>query len=80
MEVNYENAVRFTATSVTYSHFDFPLADYPRALPASQYEGSMSLWSALGGSDGPEHAIITVEQAQALALGVCARVEANTSR
>lgn len=27
----------------------FPLADFPRDLPASQYEGQMSLWSALDG-------------------------------
>lgn len=40
----------------------FSLAAYPRTLPASQYEGMMSLWSAL--NDG----IATVEQAKELAL------------
>lgn len=40
----------------------FPLAKYPRELPASQYEGSMSLWSALDGG------IITAEQARDLAV------------
>lgn len=42
----------------------FPLATYPRNLPASQYEGLQSLWSALGGSNGPTHAIITPGQAR----------------
>jgi phospholipid N-methyltransferase len=47
---------------------EFKLAEYPRNPPASQYEGQMGFWSALGGSDGPEHAVITVEQAQAIAI------------
>jgi protein-L-isoaspartate O-methyltransferase len=49
-------------------YYKFPLSKYPRQAPASQYEGSMSLWSALGGSDGPEFAIVTVEQAKAIAI------------
>lgn len=40
----------------------FPLDKYPRELPASQYEGDMSLWSAL--TDG----VITAEQAAQLAV------------
>ena len=37
--------------------FQFPLADFPRDPPASQYEGPMSLWSALkDGVIGPEKA------------------------
>lgn len=40
----------------------FPLADYPRELPASQSEERMSLWSALG--DG----IIDAAQARTLAI------------
>jgi hypothetical protein len=51
-------------------YFSFPLAKYPRNPPASQYEGEMSLWSALGGSDGPECAIITPEQARDRALPI----------
>lgn len=39
----------------------FPLAEYPRALPASQYEGQMGLWSAL--SEG----VVSIEQAALLA-------------
>lgn len=39
----------------------YPLADYPRDEPASQYEGAMCLWSALEG-------IITPEQARDIAL------------
>jgi hypothetical protein len=34
----------------------FPLSRYPRELPASQYEGQMSLWSALDGVIPPETA------------------------
>src|SRR5260370_41726968 len=39
----------------------FPLVDFPRDPPASQYEGSMSLWSALDGN------VITAEQAADIA-------------
>jgi len=42
----------------------FPLSEYPRELPASQYEGSMSVWSAL--KDG----IITPHQARDIATAV----------
>lgn len=55
----------------------FPLAEYPRPAGASQYEGEMGLWSALG--DSPETAIITPEQARELgrrsARGMIARAE-----
>lgn len=37
----------------------YTLAEFPRSLPISQYEGEVGLWSALGGSDGQSHAIIT---------------------
>lgn len=40
----------------------FTLAEYPREEPASQYEGAMSLWSALDGG------IMTGAQAAALAI------------
>ena len=40
----------------------FTLAEYPREAPASQYEGSMGLWSAL--DDG----IITAEQAREISI------------
>lgn len=52
----------------------FPLAEYPRELPASQYEGSMSLWSAL--SDG----IITPEQAAALSIPAHERIIPSCDR
>lgn len=51
----------------------FSLAAYPRAEPASQYEGPMGLWSALDG-------IITVEQARDIALAVHARTIAWSTR
>lgn len=40
----------------------FPLAQYPREAPASQYEGAMGLWSALTGG------VITPVQAREIAL------------
>lgn len=45
-----------------FAHYSqcFPLDKYPRELPASQYEGSMSLWSAL------DQGIITARQARNL--------------
>lgn len=43
-------------------YYRFPLTEYPREAPASQYEGEMSLWSALEGN------VCTVEQAVELAI------------
>jgi protein-L-isoaspartate O-methyltransferase len=40
----------------------FTLAEFPRDLPASQYEGEMGIWSALEGG------VISVEQARHIAL------------
>lgn len=59
-----------------YDHISmcFPLAEYPRDLPASQYEGSMGLWSAL--DDG----IITPEQARDLAVPAHRRTIAWSDR
>ena len=45
-----------------YLSRSFPLADYPRDPPASQYEGPMSLWSALDGG------VIGWETARSLAI------------
>ncbi len=50
---------RIIANYFDTSYYSFPLKDYPREPPINQYEGDMSLWSALDG-------IITVEQAQAI--------------
>ncbi|MDX9789011.1 MAG: DUF3560 domain-containing protein [Desulfobacterales bacterium] len=47
-------------SDISYSSFKFPLAEYPREPPVSQYEGDMGLWSALDGK------IITPEQARDL--------------
>lgn len=44
----------------------YTLAEYPRELPRKQYEGQMSIWSALG--DSPEEAVITAEQAAEITL------------
>lgn len=44
----------------------FPIADYPRKPGASTYEGSMSLWGALG--DDMDTGIITPEQAREIAV------------
>ncbi len=48
------------------THRCYTLAEFPRNPPASQYEGPMGLWSALG--EDAEHAIITPEQAHQIAL------------
>ncbi len=52
----------------------FSLADYPREAPASQYEGPMSLWSALDGG------VITAEQAQEIAIRVHKRTIPHLDR
>lgn len=52
----------------------FPLADYPRQPPASQYEGRMSLWSALDGG------VITAIQAVDLAAPAHERAIARHDR
>lgn len=47
-----------------YDHISrcFPLSDYPREKPASQYEGQMSLWSAL------DNGVIASDQAREIAI------------
>lgn len=52
----------------------FPLAKYPRNPPASQYEGQMSLWSAL--SDG----VINETQARDIAVRVHTRTITHARR
>lgn len=52
----------------------FPLADFPRDPPASQYEGQKSLWSAI--TDG----VITPEQAREIALKVYGNSPSERSR
>lgn len=79
IEVNRESALHLCNY---YDHTSrcFPLDQYPRQSPASQYEGSMSLWSALGGSDGPEHMVCTVEQARDIAITRHARTVEHYTR
>lgn len=52
----------------------YPLADYPRNPPASQYEGSMGLWSALDGG------VIQPHQAREIAIIAHARTIAHCRR
>ena len=52
----------------------YPLADYPRDPPASQYEGQTSLWSALTGG------IVDAEQARGIAREMHARLVAFSGR
>jgi len=61
-------------TNVNHYSMCFPLSQYPREPPASQYEGQQSLWSAL--QDG----IITAEQARTLAVPMNQRGIAHRSR
>ncbi len=60
-EMTRERAMAISNYGHNFS-FKFRLADYPREAPASQYEGDMSLWSALSGN------VINAEQAKALAV------------
>jgi Domain of unknown function (DUF3560) len=59
-----------------YDHVSrcFPLADYPRQSPASQYEGEMPLWSALDGD------VIDAEQARDIAMAAHERGNAQRAR
>lgn len=66
-------ALRITNTGGGLSQC-FPLADYPREPPASQYEGQMFLWSAIDGG------VITWQQARELAIPHCRRVLAHQAR
>ncbi|MHC4616779.1 MAG: DUF3560 domain-containing protein [Planctomycetota bacterium] len=75
-----EEALHVANYSQSHLSFCFPLDKYPRPEPASQYEGSMSLWSALGGSDGEDHAILRWEQAQALAVDTLRKIAALAGR
>jgi phospholipid N-methyltransferase len=52
----------------------FPLTDYPRHPPASQYEGSMGLWSALDGN------VIDPDQARDIAISAYERGNAHRAR
>ena len=61
-------------TNFHHYHVSFSLAEYPRQPPASQYEGPMSLWSALDGG------IVTPEQARALAVEMSQRGIAHRAR
>jgi len=56
----------------------FPLAEFPRNPPASQYEGPMCLWSALG--DSPETAIVTPAQARLMACRSSVRIMRRARR
>jgi hypothetical protein len=59
-----------------YDHinWNFSLADYPRNSPASQYEGPMSLWSALDGG------VISEVQAREIAIPAHSRTIARSER
>lgn len=60
-------------------HYEFKLSEYPRQEPKSQYEGFMSLWSALGGTN-EEEGFITPEQARDLSVSSAQRVIAWADR
>ena len=60
--------------SIDYCSRCYPLVDFPRDPPASQYEGQTSLWSAL--TDG----IVDAEQARSLAREMHTRVVAFSGR
>jgi phospholipid N-methyltransferase len=61
-------------TNANHYSMCFPLSQYPREPPASQYERQQSFWSAL------EDGVITAEQARTLAVGMNQRGIAHRSR
>jgi protein-L-isoaspartate O-methyltransferase len=61
-------------TNVNHYSACFPLSQYPREPPATQYEGQQSLWSAL------EDGIITTEQARTMAVAMNQRGIAHRAR
>ncbi len=52
----------------------FPLTEYPRDPPASQYEGQMSMWSAMDGG------VISWEMAQSLSINRLERSNVSASQ
>lgn len=64
--LTHERARAIANFELLNTHRCYPLAQFPRNPPASQYEGSMGLWAALG--EDTEHAIITPDQAHQIAL------------
>ena len=73
-DTNSARAALGIAGSVHHISRCFPLADYPRQPPASQYEGTMSLWSAVDGG------VITYAHAATLAEQALARYEPHAAR
>jgi protein-L-isoaspartate O-methyltransferase len=61
-------------TNVNHYSARFPLSQYPREPPVSQYEGEQSFWSAL------EDGIITAEQARSMAVAMNQRGIAHRAR
>ncbi|MDP2374395.1 DUF3560 domain-containing protein [Reyranella sp.] len=59
--LTHDRAVAISNSDECHVSRCFPLADFPRDPPASQYEGTMGLWSALTGG------VITFEQARDIA-------------
>lgn len=63
--LTHERARAIANFELLNTHRCYPLTQFPRNPPASQYEGSMGLWAALG--DDTEHAIITPDEAHQIA-------------
>lgn len=72
--LTYARAEMLANYSRPYMSKCFTLAEYPRGPEASQYEGSVSIWSALTGG------IINMEQARGLVLPHCRRVLERCAR
>lgn len=67
-------ALRILGMLPGYESYSFPLADYPRQPPASQYEGPMSLYGAV------KEGIITVQQAADIKQRAADRIAATAAR
>lgn len=71
---SHDLALHVANVDGTYVSRCFPLADFPRDPPASQYEGPMGIWSALNGN------VINAGQARDIMLKACANVVAGAQR
>lgn len=80
VESNRDWILRYLGSDSYHYSFEFPLAKYPRNAPASQYEGTMCLWGALGSNEGPDHAVCTLDQARELCLDALNRNRADCQR
>lgn len=72
--VDLKRALAITNSPHCYYSRSYPLSEFPRQPPASQYEGDMSLWSALEGG------VITPQQAKKFSMEGSLRIIKRANR